>query len=440
MPVYRGIRLKIASPFDFQAYPEYPHPESSQFTYRSLNSQRVSEEFLVPNISSESKADSVLGRQPMASVYIQSIRGSHFWLRYNFEGSVEDKIQIYYLKLVVNGKCMKSWSVNARKEPEGQIKQFLYVPTRTWSRIQEKFSWDSKKKKIEYFRNSDKRASYPIKFNGLIEVIISLVPDRRNRKHRLPLLSEFKIPVHQDTFLGNDVLASSQVRSYLNNHPKSPKNEQFALFKFYCRDWDFIKNLKTMSSYNISQENSYLSSSTYELFHLAKTQTKGQEIDSFKNSLYRSDWEKNKSYEKSMRDSKTIIFPYLRKSPSSTNLRQTSYDAQVCKLSTKCYMVYSGVVHSNATIFDSETDIESIESKDSIGSEYFQSNHLISHIIPPQNSSTDLSSQHSRNTSSASNSFSITSSLISYEDKNFTFPELVEIGTAAVKLITDRIQ
>lgn len=94
---------------------------------------------------------------------------------------------------------MKSWSVNARKEPEGQIKQFLYVPTRTWSRIQEKFSWDSKKKKIEYFPNNDKRASYPIKFNGLIEVIISLVPDRRNRKHRLPLLSEFKIPVHQDT-------------------------------------------------------------------------------------------------------------------------------------------------------------------------------------------------------------------------------------------------
>ncbi|RKF57154.1 putative oxidoreductase-like protein [Erysiphe neolycopersici] len=436
MPVYRGIRIKILSQFDFQAYPEYLHPESSQFTYRSSNSRRVSEDCLHPSLSSESKADSLLGRQSMASVYIQSIRGSHFWLRYKFEELIEDQTQIYYLKLVVNGKCMKSWSINARKEPEGQIKQSLYLPSKSWSQVQEKFSWDSKRKRNDGFPNSEKIASFPVRFNGLIELLISVVPDRR---HRLPLLSELKILDYQNTFLGHDVLASFQLRNYLNSYPKGPKDELFALFRFYCRDWEFIKDLRSMPTRNLSQIKLNLLSGTHQLDHFAKSQIQRGETDSKISFLHWSNKERNKYSGKSPRNSNTIIFPYLRKSPSSNNLRQTNNETQVPDLSTNYYMAYSKSVQTDSTTVGSVTEVESVDSQDSIGSGNSHPN-INSYIIPHQGSLTELNLHHSRSTSSASNTFSITSSLISYEDKNFTSPELVEIGTAAIQLIADKLQ
>ncbi|POS86467.1 hypothetical protein EPUL_001320 [Erysiphe pulchra] len=446
MPVYRGIRIKILSQFDFQAYPEFLHPESSQFTYRSSNSRRVSGDCLLPSLSSESKADSLLGRQSMASVYIQSIRGSHFWLRYKFEESSGDQTQIYYLKLVVNGKCMKSWSINARKEPEGQIKQALYLPSKSWSQVQEKSSWDSKRKKNEGSPYNEKTSSFPIRFNGLIEVLISIVPDR---KHRLPLLSKLKISDYQNTtalltpmnirLLGHDFLASSQVRNYLSNHSKGPKDELFALFKFYCRDWDIIKNQRSMPTRNFSQIRPNFLTSTHQLNYFAKTPIQTGETNPTTSFLHRSNRDKRKYCGNSPRNSNTIIFPYLRKSPSSNNLRQTNNETQVPKLSNNYYMAYSKLVQADATTVSSMTEVESVDSHDSMASEKFRPN-LHSHLIPHQSSSIELNSQHSRNTSSASNNFSITSSLISYEDKNLASPELIEIGTAAIQFITDKVQ
>jgi hypothetical protein len=76
MPTHKGIKLSVISQWELQIHPEFAHPESSQFTYRSPNlnhspfidASPVSE-------SSESKADKLLGRPSTVAVYIPSVSG-----------------------------------------------------------------------------------------------------------------------------------------------------------------------------------------------------------------------------------------------------------------------------------------------------------------------------------------------------------------------------
>jgi len=101
MPTHKGIKLAIVSQWELKTHPEFPHPDSSQFTFRSpgLNKAESFLDFTPPSASSDSKADRLLGRQTCVSVYIPSLSGmvlpflrahavdhttgSRFWIRYS---------------------------------------------------------------------------------------------------------------------------------------------------------------------------------------------------------------------------------------------------------------------------------------------------------------------------------------------------------------------
>jgi hypothetical protein len=77
MPVYQGIKLDVISQLELRIHPEFPHPESSQFTYRSPNvrDETSVSNLVSPSMSSDSKADRILGRPSTISVYIPSHPG-----------------------------------------------------------------------------------------------------------------------------------------------------------------------------------------------------------------------------------------------------------------------------------------------------------------------------------------------------------------------------
>jgi hypothetical protein len=80
MPSYQGIKLDVISQLELRIHPEFPHPESSQFTYRSTSTTGETSSSLVSSsVSSDSKADKILGRPSTISVYIPSHPGE-FWL------------------------------------------------------------------------------------------------------------------------------------------------------------------------------------------------------------------------------------------------------------------------------------------------------------------------------------------------------------------------
>ena len=78
MPTHQGIKLSLVSQWELKVLPEFPHPDSSQFTYRSPDLRAVDHTdrgTWTPSLSSDSKADRLLGRRTAVSVYTPSLPG-----------------------------------------------------------------------------------------------------------------------------------------------------------------------------------------------------------------------------------------------------------------------------------------------------------------------------------------------------------------------------
>jgi hypothetical protein len=83
MPEYNGVKVSVYSQVEQtihselpHLHPEFPHPETSQFTYRATD-LRTSFDWTPPSAGSDSKADRLLGRQSSVAVYIPSVPGTH---------------------------------------------------------------------------------------------------------------------------------------------------------------------------------------------------------------------------------------------------------------------------------------------------------------------------------------------------------------------------
>ncbi|TQS38236.1 hypothetical protein Golomagni_01266 [Golovinomyces magnicellulatus] len=417
MPIYKGISLKIISQVDNKIHPEFPHPESTQFTYRSPESRKVFEDDSSPYISNDSKADSLLGRPSMVSVFIPSLRGSHFWLRYNFGELSVNQSSIFHFKLLLNGKCVKSWSVNAKEKPEGQIKQSFCSSGRKWNRVQERISLEGLGKENKPFLCDEEKSSCPARFNGLIEVVLFKSPGRKRRLHLLP---EFKALDYENISSNQELLASTQ-----------RKDSSFAMFKFHCRDWDFINSLQVMpiNNYLPTWPTSPIGREHLQSHHFSRAKNEKETLCTEENSINSGIY---CSAGTLLHDSSKFVkyhgLPNLRKSPSSSNLREANRHSPTLNspedsLRMKEYDSMTG----------SECNSESMKSQCT-----YPHDNYSSPITFHRNSSVELVPRHSRSNSSISNTFSITSSLISYVDENNSLLETVEIGTAAVQLISDR--
>jgi hypothetical protein len=157
MPEHKGIKLSIFSQVEQtihaelpHLHPEFPHPETSQFTYRSPD-VRQSLDWTPPSAGSDSKADRLLGRESSVAVYIPSVpgtlqaacsmfrvlanglTGTRFWIRYNIEERATTNCQWYFFKLFMNGRQVTSWGTNARTNPSGQIMKGLFDPSELWN-------------------------------------------------------------------------------------------------------------------------------------------------------------------------------------------------------------------------------------------------------------------------------------------------------------------
>lgn len=73
MPTSKGISIEIVGELDSRVFPEFPCPQVTQGKIRDahlLASGKL--------MSSSPKADRVLGRDPVASAYVPSVKGRFF--------------------------------------------------------------------------------------------------------------------------------------------------------------------------------------------------------------------------------------------------------------------------------------------------------------------------------------------------------------------------
>ncbi|KAI9645747.1 hypothetical protein NHQ30_005179 [Ciborinia camelliae] len=269
MPTHKGIKLQIISQWELKVHPEFPHPESTQFTFRSpkLDKEAFGGHGHSPATkSSDSKADRILGRQSsIISVYIPSASGkdssrprkinarvsnpklgARFFVRYNVVNAA-DQCPWFYFKLYMNGRHITSWGTNTKTRPSGQVMRALFEPDATWDYKEGKTIYKNPGTEYRPFffsqENGDRGAAED---GGLIEVKVFRA---RGRKRRNPKLEQYKnqsiygviMPTH-------GLIEKPQDARYYDWHLRDAKDSPFATFKFHYRSWDSLQSLHLIPS------------------------------------------------------------------------------------------------------------------------------------------------------------------------------------------------
>ncbi|KAF7897110.1 hypothetical protein EAF00_005338 [Botryotinia globosa] len=245
MPAHKGIKLHIISQWELKMHPEFPHPESTQFTFRSPKLDKEAFEghgHSPATKSNDSKADRLLGRQSsIISVYIPSASGSRFFIRYNVGGAA-DQGPWFYFKLYMNGRHVTSWGTNTKNRPSGQVMRALFEPGVEWDYMEGKTTYKNPGTEYRPFffsqENGDCAAADD---GGLIEIKVFRA---RGRKRRNPQLAQYKDQSKYGVIMPTHGLVEKpQDTRYYDWHLKDAKDNPFVTFKFHYRSWDHLEKL-----------------------------------------------------------------------------------------------------------------------------------------------------------------------------------------------------
>ncbi|CCD49559.1 hypothetical protein BofuT4_P099360.1 [Botrytis cinerea T4] len=243
MPAHKGIKLQIISQWELKMHPEFPHPESTQFTFRSPKLDKEAFEghgHSPATKSSDSKADRLLGRQSsIISVYIPSASGSRFFIRYNVGGAAHEG-PWFYFKLYMNGRHVTSWGTNTKNRPSGQVMRALFEPGIEWDYKEGKTTYKNPGTEYRpFFFSRENEACAAADDGGLIEIRVFRA---RGRKRRNPQLVQYK---DQSVYVCPlmALLEKPQDARYYDWHLKDAKDNPFVTFKFHYRSWDHLERL-----------------------------------------------------------------------------------------------------------------------------------------------------------------------------------------------------
>ncbi|CZR66224.1 uncharacterized protein PAC_16125 [Phialocephala subalpina] len=245
MPTQSGIKFDVVSQLELATHPEFPHPESSQFSNRSPKRKESWSDWDPPAAVKFSKADSLLGRNTTCSVYIPSIAGAQFWLRYNIQEAALKHSKYFYFKLFMNGRHIASWGVDAAKAPKGKVMQGLFDPDPRWNYEYDGEMWKNNglEKRPFYFANAkDPEEQSVANDGGLIEILCF----RASGRHRI-------LP-EPDTWRDQEAYGIASPSEGLYEYPeeakfydwhlKDTKNAPFIVFKFHYRSWESLELLE----------------------------------------------------------------------------------------------------------------------------------------------------------------------------------------------------
>ncbi|KAI1126807.1 hypothetical protein F5Y10DRAFT_205362 [Nemania abortiva] len=135
MPYFRGIEVSIHASLEAKQVVEYPHPDGSSVclmraTAISTETGRASESN-TPSAADDVDPTRLKKINPRISVYIPSLPGEQFWLRYLVTQSPPPSKCIFF-KMTMNGRHISSWGINANTHSTGVVVRALYQPEDKW--------------------------------------------------------------------------------------------------------------------------------------------------------------------------------------------------------------------------------------------------------------------------------------------------------------------
>ncbi|KAI1150876.1 hypothetical protein F4825DRAFT_463029 [Nemania diffusa] len=261
MPYFRGIEISIHASLEAKQITEYPHPDgSSVCLMRTAAPPAICNTHIGIGGESQPNTPSIAGDvdptrlrkvNPRISVYIPSLPGEQFWLRYFITQSPPPSKCIFF-KMTMNGRHISSWGINTTTHSTGIVIRALYRPA---DRLGDVCGYDEGRFpgiETRYFHFMPYLDNKSVaEDGGIIEVQVFRCHGRK------------RIAVELDTYRNQErygitspsggLVDNPEDATYYNYYLIDAKDAPYATFRFHYRSMKYLKQLNLVPQLGLDE-------------------------------------------------------------------------------------------------------------------------------------------------------------------------------------------
>ncbi|KAK3403122.1 hypothetical protein B0T20DRAFT_17471 [Sordaria brevicollis] len=230
MPSLRGIEISLTTEPSNDRVPEFPHPEGSSAR-------------LIGSHGGSAKQESISTPKtgPTIAVYIPSVPGHSFAIKYKFNVIPPPPCKYVFFKLFLNGRAIASWGINPSTLPQqhGNVRKSLWAPGPSHNGQS-----GLECRNFVFLPGQEHRSA--AEDGGLIEVQVFRA---QGRTSRAPPLEEYHPQKNYGIACPSIGLMDQPQDAYHYCwHLIDRKDSPFATFRFHYRSWDSLEQLNLIPS------------------------------------------------------------------------------------------------------------------------------------------------------------------------------------------------
>ncbi|RYC57479.1 hypothetical protein CHU98_g8747 [Xylaria longipes] len=251
MPYFRGIEISIHASLGARQVTEYPHPDGSSVRLlRTTTLPVISDPPTGTGRPSQPDTPSVVEDidptrlkkvNPRISVYIPSLPGEQFWLRYLINQSPPPSRCIFF-KMTMNGRHISSWGINTNTHSSGLVVRALYQPEGKWGDAcgyNEAGHPGIETRYFHFMPGLDKKSV--AEDGGIIEVQVFRCKGRK--RIALELDAYRNQERYGITSPSGGLVDNPEDATYYNYYLVDAKDSPYATFCFHYRSMKYLKQL-----------------------------------------------------------------------------------------------------------------------------------------------------------------------------------------------------
>ncbi|KAI1420484.1 hypothetical protein F5Y12DRAFT_791371 [Xylaria sp. FL1777] len=271
MPYFRGIEISIHASLEAKQVTEYPHPDGSSVRLlRATTLPVICDAYTgtgrasqpnAPSTPEETDPTRLKKVNPRISVYIPSLPGEQFWLRYLISQSPPPSRCIFF-KMTMNGRHISSWGINTNTRSTGIVVRALYRPEDKWGEAGSYNEAGYPGIETRYFHfmpGLDKRSV--AEDGGIIEVQVFRCKGRK--RIALELDAYRNQERYGITSPSGGLVDNPEDATYYNYYLIDAKDAPYATFCFHYRSMKYLKQLNLVPQLGL--DISPISKSSFDL-------------------------------------------------------------------------------------------------------------------------------------------------------------------------------
>ncbi|KAI1750067.1 hypothetical protein F4782DRAFT_532786 [Xylaria castorea] len=260
MPYFRGIEISIHASLEARQVTEYPHPDGSSVRLLRATTLPVicdaatgmgrPSQLDTPSVSEDVDPTRLKKVNPRISVYIPSLPGEQFWLRYLINQSPPPSRCVFF-KMTMNGRHISSWGINTNTHSTGLVVRALYQPEDKWGDAcghNEAGYPGIETRYFHFMPGLDKKSV--AEDGGIIEVQVFRCKGRK--RIALELNSYRNQERYGITSPSGGLVDNPEDATYYNYYLIDAKDSPYATFCFHYRSMKYLKQLNLVPQLDMS--------------------------------------------------------------------------------------------------------------------------------------------------------------------------------------------